>query len=90
MSQINLVIKGDRVTAEKAAHDRGVTFTFDTQMEYEAIGTAPEEDREKIVAWYQEDLTRRAPFPQGSLLFYGRPYVVGLVDDLKDGGHAND
>lgn len=71
---LTLVIKGDRVAAEKSAQKHDVAFTFRDVLDHgtysETIGFAPEEDRTKIVAWYQEDLGIESPYPLGSLLHY--------------------
>lgn len=69
MSYISCIVKGNGFQATKAASDRGIPFTFQTENKsQQTVGIVDVQFYEEIVAWFTE--TGNAPFPIGSLLFY--------------------
>lgn len=72
---MTLIIKGDTVGALKACADRGIKIVRSTQHPrfYECIvKVSPDTSWEVLARWFCA--RAEAPFPDGSLLWYGPTY----------------
>jgi hypothetical protein len=67
---LSLIVKGSKFAAAQAAADRGVPFVFVRELSHETVGYTSATMRDKVSAWFQEDLSRSAPYPVGALLHY--------------------
>lgn len=73
-----LIIKGNAFDAARAAADRGVALAHSKTLDETTIGrTAANE--QTLNAWFCETTT--APFPIGSLLFWGYASVNAIDHD---------
>lgn len=63
-----LVVKGSRFQAARAAADRNVPFVFDRENGSETLGRS-NASIESLTRWLCEE-PREAPYPAGALLWY--------------------
>jgi hypothetical protein len=72
MSYLNLIVKGDKFTAARAAADHNIPFVFVREvLGSETVGKTGPQHRDKVAKWFGEATTTEAPFPAGTLLLYG-------------------
>jgi hypothetical protein len=68
---LRLIVKGSRFAAAQAASHRRVPFVFCRETEHgETCGITSSRFWPDVASWFNEDVTRKAPYPVGSLLHY--------------------
>jgi len=68
MMALNLVVKGSRFDATRAAAQRGIPFVFETQLDHETVGKTSGEFFPNVIDWFLEDDGKTCH--NGSLLLY--------------------
>lgn len=81
MSKLNLIIRGTRREAEKAAKARGIPFSFIRETDrqevapglralypFETIGTTDDNHAGAVKAWFKETPTGRRDYESGTLM----------------------
>lgn len=68
---LNLIVKGTRFEAARAASARGVPFVFVNSTRHgETVGVTSDTFWHSIAAWFAEDVAAKPPYAAGSLLHY--------------------
>lgn len=69
---LNLIVKGNRFDAAKAASAHSVPMVFVRETATETIGVTSDCEWDRVADWFNEDDS--APYPLGSLLFFSLIY----------------
>lgn len=68
---MQLIVKGNRYEAAKAASARNVPFVFERETKYnETIGFTGSQQWDRVASWFLEDIGLNPPYMLGSLLHY--------------------
>lgn len=69
---LNLIIKGTPEDARAAAQERGIPYADASPIsERETALKVYPNHEDKVVKWYVENAVKQAPYPVGTLLFFG-------------------
>lgn len=65
---INLVVKGNRFDAARAASNHAIPFVFVRELEHETVGVTNDEHWPEVMDWFLE--VGGPPYHNGALLLY--------------------
>jgi hypothetical protein len=70
VSTHQVIVKGNRFQAARAAADRGIPFAFVTEWKGYTIGRVGDQHLESVSDWFCEPSITGEPFPVGTCLHY--------------------